>query len=57
MSDAKKRKAPKKGSPVYIRFYVSRIVILAVGLLGAALVYPPDCRAHGSHVGKIVITL
>lgn len=54
MSDAKKRKARKRNPSLYIRFYLSGIVILVVGLMSAVLVYmlAADDKAYEIAGGK-----
>ncbi|GAB2897792.1 hypothetical protein LSG25_15780 [Paralcaligenes sp. KSB-10] len=39
MNDIEKQDAPGKRSPLYLRFYLAGVVILAVGLISAALIY------------------
>ncbi|MEO6985664.1 MAG: hypothetical protein ABI155_10000 [Paralcaligenes sp.] len=54
MNHGRKRKASKRGLPLYIRFYLSAIVILIVGLFSAVLAYvlAQDSQAYQIASGK-----
>lgn len=54
MNDIEKQNAPGKSSPLYLRFYLASVVILAVGLISAALIYilAADGQAYEIAGGK-----